>query len=78
MGTCCVTVNTKDLFLYQMKDLWFLFNLCLLEGLADKKIMRKMRVVEIIVILITLVITKVITNVIFIVNRHLRGVPSSM
>ena len=77
MGTCCVTVNTKDLFLYQMKDLWFLFNLCLLEGLADKKIMRKMRVVEIIVILITLVITKVI-SIIFIFKRHLRGVPSSM
>ena len=75
MGTCCV--NNKDLFLYQMKDLWFLFNLCLLEGLADKKIMRKMREVEIIVILITLVVTKVI-SIIFIVNRHLRGVPSSM
>ena len=77
MGTCCVTVNTKDLFLYQMKDLWLLFNLCLLEGLADKKIMRKMREVEIIVILITLVITKVI-SIIFIFKRHLRGVPSSM
>ena len=60
-----------------MKDLWFLFNSCLLEGLADKKIMRKMRVVEIIVILITLVNTNVI-SIIFIVSRNLRGVPSSM
>ena len=42
-----------------------------------KKIIRKMREVEIIAILITLVITNVI-SIIFIFKRHLRGVPSSM